>query len=213
MAQYEAIEILLKEHRLIEQMMGSLETLLFQVAAHKTTPTREIVGRYATFIRDFADSFHHAKEEDRLFEAMVENGFPKEMGPIAIMLQEHEIGRSHVGALLELAQGEGDLTPDDLSVMSRNARGYIDLLREHIMKEDNILYPMAEQGLSPEIMAQLLSSFQDFEENEMGGGMYDRFAAEADALKTLYPPDPARMAAASSAMSGMGCMSGGCHHE
>ena len=40
------------------------------------------------FIRNYADRFHHAKEEDVLFKALVDNGTPKENSPVAAMLME-----------------------------------------------------------------------------------------------------------------------------
>ena len=65
------IEVLMGEHRLIEEVLGSLETHAAQVRAGAPL-AREVVGDYAAFFRGFADSCHHGKEEDILFAAMVE---------------------------------------------------------------------------------------------------------------------------------------------
>ena len=40
-----------------------------------------------------------------------------------------------------------------------NARSYCGLLEEHIYKEDNILYPMAEEAMGPERSAKLRERF------------------------------------------------------
>src|SRR5680860_1354935 len=53
------------------------------------------------FIREYADRSHHAKEEDLLFPAMGEAGFPPEGGPVAVMLDEHDEGRAYVTSMEE----------------------------------------------------------------------------------------------------------------
>ena len=82
----------MNEHRLIEQVLGSLETFASQVE-EGLAPERPVLADYGTFLRGFADSCHHGKEEDILFQRMVERGFPRETGPVAVMLYEHEVGR------------------------------------------------------------------------------------------------------------------------
>src|SRR5512134_2394011 len=88
---HKAIEMLMSEHRLIEQALGSLETYAVDVRAGRA-PAREIVGEYASFFRGFADGCHHGKEEDVLFQRLLERGFPRQSGPLAVMYREHELG-------------------------------------------------------------------------------------------------------------------------
>ncbi len=90
-----AIEVLMGEHRLIEQALGSLETYALEIVAD-APPRRDVVGEYAAFFGGFADACHHGKEEDILFQRMVERGLPREVGPLAVMYHEHELGRAHV---------------------------------------------------------------------------------------------------------------------
>ncbi len=101
-----AIEVLMNEHRLIEQALGSLESYGAAVG-EGFSPGRELIGEYAAFFRGFADSCHHGKEEDILFQRLVERGFPRDAGPLAVMLHEHELGRRHVASLHALAEGPG----------------------------------------------------------------------------------------------------------
>jgi hemerythrin-like domain-containing protein len=141
-----AIEILMSEHRAIEEVIEAL--LVFSDAARRGTEDRPELGRFIRFIKEYADGHHHAKEEGVLFEAMVLAGFPRQAGPIGVMLQEHDAGRQYVRALSALADQAGPWTADDRERLSAAARGYGELLRAHIEKEDSILYPMAEQRLS-----------------------------------------------------------------
>ena len=99
-------------------------------------------------MKNFADGCHHKKEEGVLFVALVENGMSKEAGPVAVMLAEHEEGRRLTCAMREGAERvqAGDQTA--ISQVVQNALGYATLLRQHIQKEDRILFPMARSGYS-----------------------------------------------------------------
>jgi hemerythrin-like domain-containing protein len=138
--------VLTEEHRLILRMID--------LAEHNTRLLEQ--GTFADwdfyldavdFIRHYADRFHHAKEEDVLFRELVRNGMPEQSSPVAAMLMAHDEGRAFVRGMEEAvrrAQG-GDAAATQ--AVAENARGYAALLRDHIDKEDNILYPLAERVL------------------------------------------------------------------
>jgi hemerythrin-like domain-containing protein len=143
-------QALIDEHQLILRMLAVLERNALCTAR----------GEYANygfsldavdFIRNYADRFHHAKEEDILFEALVANGMPKANSPVAAMLMEHDQGRAFVRAMEEAAVAALAGTPGQDPIIAENALGYLELLKEHIGKEDGILYPLAER-LIPEGM-------------------------------------------------------------
>ena len=52
-------------------------------------------------IRNYADGFHHAKEEKILFPALEVKGFSPHQGPVAVMLSEHIQGRNFVKGMAE----------------------------------------------------------------------------------------------------------------
>jgi hemerythrin-like domain-containing protein len=198
-----AIDVLMNEHRLIEQALGSLESYAAAVE-EGFSPGRELIGEYAAFFRGFADACHHGKEEDILFQRMAERGFPRDAGPLAVMLHEHELGRAHVRELLTLASGTGTLTPRETSELLHNVSGYVPLLRAHILKEDKILYPLALRVLTAPELDAMSTEFEKFEASFRADGSLDRLAALADRLTTRFRPDPARMAEAAAMASPCG---------
>lgn len=145
-----AIEILMGEHRLIERGLDALTAFAEEVG--RGGGDRAELSRFVTFIREFADARHHGKEEEILFRAMVEAGFPARSGPIGVMLSEHDMGRGHVRALAALAAQDGPWSDGDRARVGEEASAFAGLLRAHIHKEDAILYPMAEQRLPPEAL-------------------------------------------------------------
>ncbi len=182
-----AIDDLMQEHRLIEKVLGALETYAHAVRSGGPAE-RRAAAAFAEFFREFADRCHHGKEEDRLFARMTENGFPSEQGPIAVMLSEHEEGREHVGALAALGGGSGPLSDEERKTLSGHALAYVPLLRAHIMKEDQVLYPMAQQVLTPEQLDRLAEEFDAFEVEVMGPSRHAKLHALAESLIQAFPP-------------------------
>ncbi|HBL16457.1 MAG: hypothetical protein A2X36_06025 [Elusimicrobia bacterium GWA2_69_24] len=141
-----------EEHKLILKVIAALRAECGRV--EKGTPLDQAFFQKAVaFIKGYADRFHHAKEEDLLFPELSAPGVEMHCDPRQQMLHEHDLGRGFVRGM-EAALREGNP-----AALTENARGYCGLLEEHIYKEDNILYPMAEDALGPERSAALSERF------------------------------------------------------
>ena len=172
------IETLMQEHTVILKVLDALDRY---VARPDGEWSREELGKFATFIREFADACHHGKEEGILFEEMVDAGFPGDSGPIAVMLRDHVEGRRLVGIIAGASESGA---PDqlDAGAVREAARAYTRLLRGHIHKEDDILYPMAVQHLPENVMKTIEERFDRFEAEETGSGRHERLHALAEEL-------------------------------
>lgn len=145
-------KILSDEHKYILKVIEALEKEADNIQSGKI-PNEEFLRKAISFIRNYADKFHHAKEEDILFTKMCINE-NLHCNPIPQMLSEHEQGRSFVKGI------EQGITERNRKKIVENALGYINLLREHIFKEDNILYPMADDALNDETEKEMLKEFE-----------------------------------------------------
>ena len=158
----EVCESLVAEHDIILHVLDSLETEAAQVESG--TPVRgEFFTDAIAFVREFADGVHHKKEEGILFPRMAAACVPNEGGPIGVMLYEHDEGRGHIramdGALAKAAEGDAQAC----RTLIRETRGYVALLRAHIMKENMILFPMADRVFDEPGKAAILTAFADAE--------------------------------------------------
>ena len=196
-----AIEVLMTEHRLIERVLGSLETYSGAVVDGRELE-RRVLADYVEFFARFADACHHGKEEEILFRRMAENGFSTDSGPLAVMLYEHTLNRQHVGSLRSVAQGSGAIEAPEREKALAASQAFVPLLRQHILKEDRILYPMALQMLAPPELDAIESDFDSFEREFSAGGAVVKLYRLADDLDKAFPPNPALMAA--SALTGCG---------
>jgi hemerythrin-like domain-containing protein len=191
----DAIETLMNEHRLIEQVIDALVGFADEVRRRETTDKQEL-ARFVTFLRDFADRCHHGKEEDVLFAAMVKGGFPRDGGPIAVMLHEHTQGRALIRALAQKSEAPGDWSGTDRQELAEAASGYANLLHAHIHKEDAILYPMAEQHLPAAVIRQVSEDCERFEAERTGSGEHARLHALGEELVARHAHVARRPAAA-----------------
>jgi hemerythrin-like domain-containing protein len=173
-----ATEALKSDHRVIERVLAVLERL-----TERAESSPEMWQKAYDFIRNFADHCHHLKEERILFPALQKLGIPSEGGPIGVMLLEHEEGRAYVRGIaeaLELAKADPRAaTP----ALFENARAYLRLLREHILKEDQILFNMADEALSSEEQKKLLREFEEHEAKEIGPDVHEKYLQIAQELE------------------------------
>jgi hemerythrin-like domain-containing protein len=149
-------DVLRDEHRVILRALDMLEIAAARLAGGRPLPDGwwpEILA----WLRGFADKNHHAKEESSLFPAMVKAGVPSDGGPIGVMLEEHERGRALVRAM---EAGEP-------AARAAKAREYVTLLREHIDKENGVLFPLADAVLDEAAQRTLQREF-DAVEAEQG---------------------------------------------
>lgn len=195
---------LMEEHRVIEQVLACLERLADNCDARQPLDLAA-AGQIIEFIREYADHCHHAKEEDLLFPLMEAKGFSRAHGPTGVMLTEHDEGRGHVRAMDEsiasLSTGDSAAT----ATFVRHARLFVQLLRQHIMKEDHCLFPMADQALSLADQTELEHSFDRVEHDQFGPAVHEKYRALANRLAERLGVEMTLQA------SGATC--GGCSHQ
>ncbi|MEI8138546.1 MAG: hemerythrin domain-containing protein [bacterium] len=147
------LQALVNEHTNIKRVLARIPALAIRIQQGLDADTRQTVSGVIDFVRQYADKYHHAKEEDILFKY-----FDAGSDILAVMYKEHEIGRQHVrSALTALEQGDASAIMDHL-----NAYGV--LLKEHIRKEDEILYPWMNRELTDSQVGQLFSKFSTVDE-------------------------------------------------
>lgn len=140
---------LIDEHKLIKRVLalipGISEKLDLSKADH-----REWILSIVDFIKNYADKFHHAKEEDILFAH-----FDQSIDIIQVMLNDHITGRACVKAMLEAVEEQ------NTAKAKENLVSYGELLTEHIQKEDEILYPWMDRNMDMNTIGKMYSQFMN----------------------------------------------------
>jgi hemerythrin-like domain-containing protein len=178
----QATDVLSSEHRVIERVLVSLEQAAHAVEAGVSVRPGFFLDA-ADFIRGFADGCHHLKEENVLFTTMSDHGVLVEGGPIGVMLNEHELGRKFTREMRAGAErwAAGDSGGSAAAITA--ARNYVLLLQQHIAKEDQILFPMADRVIPSEKHAQVWDAFERVEHEDTGEGVHEKYLGIAEALE------------------------------
>ncbi len=159
-----ASEILKKEHRVIERLIGLLRKAVKDMEQGKEV-NMEVFVRCGSFITAYSDQKHHGKEEQIFFELMEDYGFDKNEAPLKDFLEEHDQARAYTIELRKAAfqmQDDHIKKPEELIAQ---AHQYIDLLEHHIHNEDENLFPLADSKFSDETQKKLLKQFKEFDDN------------------------------------------------
>jgi hemerythrin-like domain-containing protein len=143
------IKRLVDEHVLIKRLIALIPAVI-ETFDIESESDRRLIQDSVDFIRSYADMFHHAKEEDILFKYSDEDS-----DIIKTMHEDHEKARGHVKAIVAA------LEKKDAAAVTHHLSEYRDLLTEHIKKEDEILYPWIDRGLSTTQVGELFSRFND----------------------------------------------------
>ena len=146
------VKKLVEEHKLIKRCLALIPRLIENLELD-SEPDRELIQNTVDFIRNYADRFHHAKEEDILFKYLDEN-----LDILKVMYEDHETGRAHVRAVL------AGVEQRDAGAVREHLSAYRELLTQHIKKEDEILYPWMDRAFSTSQVGELYSRFGEVDQ-------------------------------------------------
>jgi len=172
-------EILRAEHELVVMVVEAMEREVASIERTDRVNT-DRVANMVDFTRNFTDGCHHNKEEKLLFP-LLEQRDPAAGGPVSVMLSEHEAGREAVRAITGALPAVAD-DPAARKTVAENLGLYAQLLRLHIDKENNVLFPLAERILGDLDKKRLRDEFERVEEEETGVGVHERYHAMAHVL-------------------------------
>ncbi|MER3408310.1 MAG: cation-binding protein, partial [Nitrososphaera sp.] len=129
---------------LIERMMRALNATADMLKAGKSMPA-PFLEQAIDFTKNFTNVCHHGKEEDTLFPTLEKGGMPREGGPIARMLFEHEITKQLADKMEQSAKAY--LQSGDPAQLIADIRAYTDHVSMHLTKENFRLFAMADMML------------------------------------------------------------------
>lgn len=182
----DSIQIMMEEHKNIVRLTNVCESACYKILLGEEI-NQEDFADIIVFVRKYADEHHHGKEEKFLFKAMLDN-----LGVLGTklitngMLVEHDFGRLHImeleKALKEVADGDDKAR---LRVIS-NMIGYVDLIRRHASKEDELIYSFGAKNLGEEIMAEVNRQSEEFERVEEEKGTQKKYLDMLDRLEEKY---------------------------
>jgi hemerythrin-like domain-containing protein len=181
-----AIEELKHEHEAVRLTLKILEKIAEKAERTGTLPDAGHLDQLFDFFATFVDRCHHGKEEELLFPALERVGISREGGPIGVMLAEHQNGRDLVMKMKALKHQLQNGDTKAISEFKTAADAYIRLLDYHIEKENNILFPMAQDHLSQGDLEELKTGFDTIETEKIGAGKHEAFHKMIEEFEKFY---------------------------
>lgn len=164
-----AIQLLYDDHAQVLRLLDALDVLAERGRDGDASILAD-AKRSLELLRRFGDDAHHGKEELHLFPALVRAGLPRRGGPVACMLAEHDVGREHVRRMHDgLAETQAG-SPGGPRRFAEAAGDYSRLYRDHITKEDEVLFPMSDEVVPVDVLATLVARFADVDAATLGPG-------------------------------------------
>jgi hemerythrin-like domain-containing protein len=140
------LDVLMEEHRGFKAMLDVLDAIAERLARGATVPSPMLAD-----VLDFFERFterHHDREEETLFPLLAKHGMGADQTVVRALMTQHETGRVY-GVKMRMAQTRlqaGD--PGAAVELADHAKGYTELIREHIRIEDEYFYKLADQLLT-----------------------------------------------------------------
>ncbi len=152
-----------RDHDLITKVTRAMESTIQLLQDGKKIP-EFILLPVVDFTKNFTDVCHHTKEEKSLFPALADAGMPTSMGPIPVMLADHvrtrEIGHNMEKSALKY------LESGDSSDLIHDMKQYVEHVTEHLWKENNRLFAMAEARLQ-HVSQKMDDNLKDIEDEQL----------------------------------------------
>jgi hemerythrin-like domain-containing protein len=180
-----ATDELKKEHQGIEVMLRIIGAISDKSARGEEISVQHLFD-IMEFLTVFVDKCHHGKEEEFLFPALEAAGIAREGGPVGVMLHEHEQGRKLVAKLKAAVSGLRTADQSAATAIQETGNQYVALLTDHIAKENNMLFKMADERLDGSQDERLVEAFEKLERDRIGVGKHEEFHALLEKLQDVY---------------------------
>lgn len=145
----QGIDVLADEHKNILKFINFLKKICCDILEGGKADT-ELLRECIAFGRNYADKYHHGKEEEILFKVMIEQS-----GDVAQKLIRHGMLVEHDLARYYLTELENSINAFETNSGTEykynvivNAGSYANLLKRHIEKEDTVVYTFAKRELT-----------------------------------------------------------------
>jgi hemerythrin-like domain-containing protein len=143
------MQVLVDEHKLIKRWLALIPALVKSLDLTSTTEC-QVIEDWIDLIRSYADRLHHGKEEDILFTC-----FDDTVDIFRVIYEDHRRARALVQEMFFA------LAAKNSKSLASSLLEYAVLLKEHIHKEDEVLFPWLDSRLTEEEQKELAARFEE----------------------------------------------------
>jgi hemerythrin-like domain-containing protein len=178
-------ENLKREHKAIYEVLNIMSRIADDIKAKKVFYTADI-DSIVDFLIVFWYNCHNQKEEQVFYPALVKAGIQTDDESIGDITHEHSMGRIYIREMSYSIENckIGNAFSCERLVDSLNS--YVNLLRFHIQKEEEVLFPKADNVITEENLREISNQFEAIEEQTIGHSVHEQYFELLKQLKGQY---------------------------
>ena len=181
------LNIIRDEHRSIAAILHGMEYLVQRIRARKKKVDPRVFHAMLYYLDTFSERMHHPKEDQYLFKAMRERG--AEAGThVADLEEDHARGEDALRRLAQCLIRYEEGGEQEFPAFEREVENFVRNYRDHMRKEEDIVFPLAERLLSASDWQAIDRAFEENRDPLAGERGTRDFEKLFDRIVSLAPP-------------------------
>lgn len=170
----EITESLKSEHRIIEKILGAMDSMVEALQKDFDVPV-ELIREAVDLVQECVDDYHNTKEDELIFPFLTNAGVNGVRTSVQRFSEDHQQNKTYYRNIL---RGADKLEREDASgkkTIIETVKSFSTTLRRHIQKEDRSLYPSIEKKLKDSQKRRLWEMLEEYEDRRHGKPDLDEF--------------------------------------
>jgi len=179
-------ENLINEHKKINELLDIMSKIALKIKSKDVFYPND-VEEVVKYLINIIENSHHGKEDDVFYPELISSGIPKETAPLSIINYEHLISVNYLKDISSCVVNckigndfSGELLADSLT-------NYVIAIKNHIQREEEIVFPIANEVFSIEKQNEILQRFEVIEQKYISNSFNDQFDELLNKFKNKYP--------------------------
>jgi len=179
-------ENLINEHKKINELLDIMSKIALKIKSKDVFYPND-VEEVVKYLINIIENSHHGKEDDVFYPELISSGIPKETAPLSIINYEHLISVNYLKDISSCVVNckigndfSGELLADSLT-------NYVIAIKNHIQREEEIVFPIANEVFSIEKQNDILQRFEIIEQKYISNSFNDQFDELLNKIKNKYP--------------------------
>jgi hemerythrin-like domain-containing protein len=182
-----ALTIIRDEHRTISAILHGMEYLVRKIGKQKKKVDPRVFHAMIYYLDTFSERAHHPKEDLFLFKALRARGAGAE-ALITELEKEHAGGENALRRLAQALNRYEEGGDKEFPGFERATERFVGSYRDHMRKEEELLFPLAEKLLTKEDWAKIDHAFEENRDPLAGSRDTRNFDKLFERIVELAPP-------------------------
>ena len=181
------LNIIRDEHRSIAAILHGMEYLVDRIRARKAKINPHVFSAMIYYLDTFSERMHHPKEDRYLFSAMRSRG-AEAAAIVADLEREHAAGDETLRRLEQSLVRYEEGGDKEFPAFARAVETFVRQYRDHMRKEEDFVFPLAERLLSASDWQAIDRAFEENRDPLAGERDTRDFEKLFDRIVNLAPP-------------------------